>query len=87
MQPELTNGDFVVISKLYRTLNVGDLVVAEHPTYHRIIKRITQISKVKGILLSGDNKQSVSSNQIGWVPKDNILGKVWLKVKKTINPT
>ncbi|PQJ55160.1 S24/S26 family peptidase [Psychrosphaera saromensis] len=81
MLPELTHGDFVVVSKLYRTLNVGDMVVAEHSTYACIIKRITQISKVKGLLLSGDNKSSISSHQIGWVSKDDIWGKVRLKVK------
>lgn len=76
MLPELTSSDFVIVSKLYWSLNVGDLIVAEHPDYKSIIKRIVQVSETKGVLLSGSHQASVSTEQIGWVSKKQIFGKV-----------
>lgn len=80
MLPDLTNGDFVIVSKLYWSLSVGDLIVAEHPDYKSIIKRIVLVSETKGVLLSGTHQTSVSTEQIGWVSKKRIFGKVIFQI-------
>lgn len=83
MQPTLLEGDFVLSSRLYRSLNIGDLVLCDHPQYLHIIKRISDIRKDGSLLLSGDNQnQSVSSEEMGWVNTDTIRGKVIYIVKK-----
>jgi len=82
MLPELTNGDFVIVSKFYWPLKTGHLVVANHPNYQCIIKRIVQISPLKGILLSGTNAASVTTEQMGWVSKKHVLGKVLFRINQ-----
>lgn len=81
MMPELANGDFVVVSRFFWALKQGDLVVAEHTKYQRIIKRIAQFSKTKGCLLLGTNPASVSTTDMGWVSPQQVFGKVLLKIK------
>jgi hypothetical protein len=81
MLPELSNGDFVIVSKLYWRLNIGDLIVAEHLNYKSIIKRIVKISETKGVLLSGIHHESVSTEKIGWIPKKQIFGKVLCQLR------
>ncbi|WP_426358170.1 S26 family signal peptidase [Pseudocolwellia sp. HL-MZ19] len=76
MLPELAHGDFVIVSKFYKSLKVGDLIVAEHPEYKSIIKRIVQVSAEQGVLLSGNNSASVSSEKMGWISSKKIFGKV-----------
>ncbi|XPF93983.1 S24/S26 family peptidase [Colwellia sp. RE-S-Sl-9] len=81
MLPELANGDFVIVSTFYWSLNVGDLIVAEHPEYKSIIKRIVKLSETKGVLLSSAHQSGVSTEQIGWIPKKKIFGKVLYQFK------
>lgn len=82
MLPELTNGDFVIVSKLYFTLKVGDLIVAEHPKYKSIIKRIIKTSASKGVMLAGTGLASVSSDKMGWVSYQQVFGKVLCRFKQ-----
>lgn len=76
MLPELADGDFVLISQLFFRLKQSDLVVVNHPKYKRIIKAIKQVSKTQGYLLEGRHPSSVSSDEMGWVQTEDILGKV-----------
>lgn len=82
MMPELANGDFVVVSRFFCAPKQGDLVVAQHAKYQRIIKRITQFSRTNGYLLAGNNQTSVSTAAIGWVSPQQIFGKVLLKIRR-----
>jgi len=82
MLPELTNGDFVIVSKLYFKLKVGDLIVAEHPKYKSIIKRVIKMSTSQGVMLTGTAQESVSSDKMGWISPQHILGKVFCHFKK-----
>jgi len=81
MSPELTNGDFVIVSRFFRSLKVGDLVVADHPRYNSIVKRIVEVCERKGILLEGCNNSSVTSEQMGWIRRTLVSGKVRFKVR------
>jgi hypothetical protein len=54
MVPTLQDGQDIVILKT-RNLNVGDIVVAVHPTYGLIVKRLT-IIEGNQLYLTSDNK-------------------------------
>lgn len=82
MLPTLSEGDFVLISRYFRSLNVGELVVCQHPTYKRLIKRIEAIDLDGKYLLRGDNPQSVSPEKMGWIERSQILGKVLMQIKQ-----
>ncbi|OUR74229.1 hypothetical protein A9Q78_01090 [Methylophaga sp. 41_12_T18] len=82
MLPKLANDDFVVVSRFFWSLRPGDLVVADHDRYNKIIKRIEQVSEEKGYLLTGENEASVSSEDMGWISKQQIFGKVILQIKR-----
>jgi len=81
MLPSMSNGDFVITSCLLMRLKEGDVVVAEHPVYGRLIKRVVVVSSESGLRLAGENDSSVSSDDIGWVPMSHILGKVHYLIK------
>jgi len=81
MLPELAHGDFVIVSNIYKSLKVGDLIVAEHPEYKSIIKRIVKTCSEHGVLLSGNNSSSISSDAMGWISTQKIFGKVLFEFK------
>lgn len=77
MLPILRAGDYVLVIK--RPLKIGDVVVARHPHFGEIIKRIAGINNTH-YELAGDNIDSVSTDKIGTVSARNILGKVVLTI-------
>ena len=77
MLPFLRAGDYVLVIK--RPLKIGDVVVARHPQFGEIIKRIAGINNCS-YELAGDNTESVSIEKIGPVPAQNIVGKVVLTI-------
>ncbi len=77
MLPFLRAGDYVLIIK--RPLKVGDIVVARHPQFGEIIKRIARVNDASYELV-GDNAESVSMQQIGAVPAECIVGKVVMTI-------
>jgi hypothetical protein len=84
MLPELKGGDFIIATRLHRTIKVGDLLVINHLSYGRIIKRVLKISAQKGISIAGNNKESVSPEQLGWIQKQQVHGKVIFRIKQKI---
>jgi len=81
MQPFLRSGDYVLASRLYLSIARNDLIVVNHPLYGRIIKRISSIDQVLGVRLSGDNKESVTSDDMGWVDLTQVDAKVIFLIK------
>lgn len=76
MAPNYNPDDFVVsFGRRNKQYRINDVVVVEHPVYGRIIKRVVGIDSGK-LLLAGDNPASTSSNQLGWLTKDQVIGKV-----------
>ena len=82
MVPTLRDKDFVITSRWFLKPKVGQLVAVEHPEYQTIVKRISQINEVDQLLLQGDNPESVSSTRMGWITKDQVLGRVLFCVKQ-----
>jgi len=81
MQPFLRSGDYVLASRLYMKIAINDLIVVNHPRYGRIIKRVSNISHTLGVCLSGDNAESVTSEEMGWVDRAQVDAKVILSIK------
>jgi signal peptidase I len=66
MIPTLTDGQSIVVLKT-TDFKVGDIVVAHHPDYNLIVKRVGQINGSQ-VYLQSDNKQvEIVGNQIRYV--------------------
>lgn len=76
MLPTLSDGDYVVAITWWGNLKNGDLVVASHPEYPRLIKRIAMVDSDRSFTLVGDNSESLSSQQMGVFTRSRLLGKV-----------
>lgn len=77
MAPQYQEGDYIVdASWANMQLKSGMVVVVLHPIYEKIVKRILKVDEVGKILLIGDNVSSVSPQQLGWVERKCLLGKV-----------
>ncbi len=78
MNPTLQDGQEIIVLKT-NNLNVGDIVVAAHPTYGLIVKRLSVID-VDQVYLTSDNKNIEISNSETTLPNGTV-GTV--TVKKT----
>lgn len=75
MEPTYENGDFVIYSKIYTTLNPGDVVILDHDN-ELVIKRIKLIRN-KEILVLGDNLAHSEDGRLwGYTPICEVIGKV-----------
>lgn len=81
MQPFLRSGDYVFATRLYISIAINDLIVVNHPRYGRIIKRVSNINQALGVCLSGDNKESVTSDEMGWISLNQVGAKVIFSIK------
>ncbi len=82
MAPTLVAGDFV-LAQAGAAVEVGDVVVAEHPgeSGRVVIKRVAGISD-GGVDLRGDAaEQSTDSRSWGLVPASRVLGRVTSRVQ------
>ncbi len=81
MEPAIREGDYLIVSRWYGRLRVGDIVVLRHPNKDiMIVKRISTISSSK-IYVIGDNKAlSEDSRKFGGVDRGRVIGKVLLRV-------
>ena len=70
MVPTLQDGQDIVILKT-RNLNVGDIVVAVHPTYGLIVKRLT-IIEGNQVYLTSDNKNVEITNTQTKLPNGSV---------------
>ncbi|MGB7968262.1 MAG: S24/S26 family peptidase [Methanobacterium sp.] len=70
MVPTLKNGQELIVLKT-NNLNVGDIVVAIHPTYGLIVKRISMI-EVNQVYLTSDNKKVEIINKKTTLPNGTV---------------
>ena len=73
MSPTLTPGDYIIVTKA-RALRPGFVVLANHPKYGLIVKRVASITETS-IALEGDNPESTSSDNLGDIVRDQIHGR------------
>lgn len=92
MAPALRNGQIVLMrdlrsGKLFASRSnptVGDIVLAEHPHYGRIVKRVSLIEDNGDVHLRGDNRgASTMPFDLGTLSRAHILGR--LRNKETPN--
>lgn len=80
MVPTLQDGQDVVLLKT-KDIELDDMVVARHPTYGLIVKRVKQINGDQVFLWSDNREVVISGNLISrgldtWVSIDDIVGVV-----------
>lgn len=77
MLPVFKPNDFVFLLSRYKSrYHVGDVVVVQHPSLGKIIKRIKSVDNNHAFLV-GDNLQaSTSTESIGSLPLTLIKGRV-----------
>ena len=83
MAPAYNDGDYVV-SLGFLPVREGDVVVVQHPLFGRIIKRVAELDDHSGIRLQGDNPQSTSSEAMGWLTRQQLLGRVCWHIRKPV---
>ncbi|UBU50234.1 nickel-type superoxide dismutase maturation protease [Cobetia amphilecti] len=77
MSPGLAPGDYVVTLKRWKSrYRIGDIVVAQHPQFGRIIKRIRAIQPDGMLWLEGTHPDSTSTDKMGLMRREWIQGRV-----------
>lgn len=80
MLPTLHEGQDLIVLKT-TNLTVGDIVVARHPTYGLIVKRLAQINGDQVYLMSDNREVIVQGNTVTrgldtWLPRSDVVGVV-----------
>ena len=81
MLPCYRHNDFLLLSTYRPKLKVGDDIVCLHPRFNTIFKRISLIKDNK-IHLTGLNSISTSSQELGYVEKNDVIGRVVWHIKQ-----
>jgi len=79
MSPVLEDGDYVVLKRVRRqsALKPGEIVLIRHAEFGDILKRIRRLGP-NGIEAEGISDASVSSEKIGRVAFEHVLGRlIW----------
>ncbi len=77
----LLPADSYAVFRTPKRIVVGDIILADHDRYGRIIKRVRALQP-DGVALEGISPQSTSPEALGVVPSRNILGKLALKLRR-----
>ena len=85
MEPEYKPGDFVLISKspfTLRNLKVNDDIVFNHAVLGKLLKQIISVQSDDYYSVAGLNPESISTEKLGLIHKDSIIGKVIYHISK-----
>lgn len=86
LSPVYRDGDFVLINKIpffLKKIKKGDIIVFDHKTYGRMIKKVDKVALDTGeIYVIGTHAQSVDSREFGPIHKEAVLGKVIWHIRK-----
>jgi hypothetical protein len=77
MCPAIKHNDYVVCALWpgYK-VRIGSVVVVAHPRLNIIVKRVQCIDNLGRLQLSGDHVSSTSTDNMGWVDKEFLIGRV-----------
>ena len=87
MEPNYSDGDFVLVQKYFRP-KIKDVVIVSNQQRQLILKRIKALREVRGewhYWVEGDNRNfSKDSRSFGWVQRKDLKGKVFLALKRNL---
>ncbi len=83
MEPVLSSGDTILVNRLSKG-KPGDIIVLKNPEKNSkekyLVKQVAEL-KEKEIFVVGLNKEkSIDSRKFGWIQRNNIIGKMILKL-------
>ncbi len=81
MEPAIKERNYLFVSRFYRRLKEGDIVVLEHPRKDvKIVKRVKRVV-ADSVFVVGDNgARSEDSRSFGPIRRSSIVGKVLLVI-------
>jgi len=86
MSPDFNDGDYVLVSRIplfFSRVKVNSILVFKSNKYGTLIKKVSRIDRDHGnYFFTGINKNSLTSEKIGAINNQNILGTVILHFKK-----
>ena len=86
MSPLYNDGDYVITTSIPLLLNritVKSVIVFKSPVYGILIKKVCRADHIAGLFyVKGINRDSISSEKIGPVKKNEIIGTVLFHIKK-----
>jgi len=75
--PDYRNGDYVLVTRLFRKLQQNDMVVFSKDTYGMMIKRVQQVRRNgTEYFVEGTHPDSIDSKHFGPVQRQDVIGKV-----------
>jgi len=86
MSPLYNDGDYVITSSIpliFDRIRENSIIVFNSPVFGILIKKVSSSDDDKGIFyVKGINPAGISSEKIGPVKKDEIIGTVLLNIKR-----
>ncbi|MBT8123742.1 MAG: S24/S26 family peptidase [Gammaproteobacteria bacterium] len=81
MLPRFNDSDYVMAINLpWLILKPGHVVLVLHSSLGLIIKRIFKVESNGFYKLVGDHQSSTSSEQMGWIERNQIIGRVFYHI-------
>ena len=80
MEPALPRDSFAVFWRAKQP-RAGDIVLADHPEFGRIIKKVIAVENGK-LSLAGTSAESTPAARLGRIGKDRVLGRLLFKIKE-----
>lgn len=85
LAPEYGNGDYVLVSNLFRKPRQKDVIVFRNGTYGMMIKRVQQVrSNGTEYFVEGTHPDSIDSKRFGFVSKQDVIGKVLWHIRRKL---
>lgn len=77
LTPEYRNGDYILVTRLFRRLKENDVVVFVKDTYGMMVKRVRLVSANQSeYFVEGTHPDSIDSRCFGFVSRQDVIGKV-----------
>ena len=81
MSPTVPDQSYVFVMKTANVIAKKSLLIINHLSYGKILKKLVKIDDNKKLWFEGENISSVSKEMIGPVKFENVVGKVIFVVK------
>lgn len=86
LSPSFLSGDYVIVRNSRNNLpnySKGEIVVARHQTLGLIIKQVRLVHPdTETLELVGTHLDSISSEKIGFIPYQDVVGKLLFHIKR-----